>query len=208
MTKDKALKNILFDLGGVILDLNVRATLEGFYHLNFPPQLLRYPENYETDVFFKYETGRIDSDRFRDEIRRIAGTDFSNDAFDRAWLAMLTGVAPRTVKLLKDLSAKYALYILSNTSPLHIAKFEQMFAEAAGMTLGELFRKTYYSYEIGQHKPDPEAFEFVIRDAGIAPEETLFLDDNIHNVKAAKALGFHAIHISEYLHLDRVGFDL
>ena len=208
MVKDTALKNILFDLGGVILDLDVPATLQGFYNLDFPSGLLQYPENFETDVFFRYETGVIDSEEFRNEIRRISGCTFSDEEFDRVWMAMLTGVSKRTVRLLKALSPRYDLYVLSNTCPLHIARFEQMFADAVGKTMGEVFVKAYYSYQTGYHKPDPAAFDHVIRDAGIDPRETLFLDDNIHNVKAAKEQGFHAIHISEYVQLEKVGFDL
>ncbi|RPI41971.1 MAG: HAD family phosphatase, partial [Bacteroidetes bacterium] len=66
----------------------------------------------------------------------------------------------------------------------------------------------YYSYRIGFHKPDPGAWEYVIRDAGIDPGETLFLDDNIHNIKASQELGFQAIHLHERLSMTDLGFDL
>ena len=72
----------------------------------------------------------------------------------------------------------------------------------------DVFKKIYYSYEIGWHKPDAEACEYVINDAGIVPQETLFLDDNIHNIKASQELGFQAIHIHERTRLTDLGFDL
>ncbi|MDA3823897.1 MAG: HAD-IA family hydrolase [Bacteroidales bacterium] len=99
------------------------------------------------------------------------------------------------------------LYLLSNTSPLHIEHFTKMFKEAAGYSFEEVFTKLFYSHDIGLHKPDPKAFLHVIEEAKIKPEETLFLDDNIHNVKSAKELGFNVIHITDNLQMEDVGYD-
>jgi len=208
MTNAPNFKNILFDLGGVILDINVQATLKGFYDLGFPAELMQFPHSMTTDLFFKYETGKLDTDQFRNAIRESAGVEMSNQAFDEAWNAMLVRVPEERTVLLKHLSERYPLYMLSNTSSLHVAVFEKMYLDAAGVSMHEIFKKIYYSHEIGWHKPDQEAWEFVIKDAGIKPEETLFLDDNIHNVKASQELGFQAIHIHERTNLMNIGFDL
>jgi len=208
MTNAPNFKNILFDLGGVILDINVQATLKGFYDLGFPAELMQFPHSMTTDLFFKYETGKLDTDQFRNAIRESAGVEMSNQAFDEAWNAMLVRVPEERTVLLKHLSERYPLYMLSNTSSLHVAVFEKMYLDAAGVSMHEIFKKIYYSHEIGWHKPDQEAWEFVIKDAGIKPEETLFLDDNIHNVKASQELGFQAIHIHERTNLLDLGFDL
>ncbi|MFC2089729.1 HAD family hydrolase [Bacteroidota bacterium] len=207
MTHPSNFKSILFDLGGVILDLNVSGTLEAFLNLGFPKELLNYPNNMHTDIFFKYETGKITTAQFRNEIRELSGIDFSDDAFDSAWCMMLGKVPRNRTELLRSLSKNYQLYMLSNTSELHINTFEGMFFDAAGYSLEEVFTKLFYSHEIGHHKPDPKAFEHVINEAGIQPEETLFLDDNIHNIKAAQELGFHAIHITRNLRMEDVGYD-
>jgi len=132
----------------------------------------------------------------------------SDEVFDEAWNAMLIRIPEERATLLKRLSERYPLYMLSNTSSLHVEVFEPMFRESAGVSIHEVFTKIYYSHEIGWHKPDHEAWEFVIRDAGIKPEETLFLDDSIHNVKASQELGFQAIHIHERTNLMNLGFDL
>jgi len=208
MTNAPNFKNILFDLGGVILDINVQATLKGFYDLGFPAELMQFPHSMTTDLFFIYETGKLDTDQFRNAIRESAGVEMSNQAFDEAWNAMLVRVPEERTVLLKHLSERYPLYMLSNTSSLHVAVFEKMYLDAAGVSMHEIFKKIYYSHEIGWHKPDQEAWEFVIKDAGIKPEETLFLDDNIHNVKASQELGFQAIHIHERTNLMNIGFDL
>ena len=201
-------KNILFDLGGVILDINVQATLKQFYELGFPAELMQFPNSMTTDLYFRYETGKLDTEQFRNEIRKAAGIEMTDHAFDEAWNAMLVGFPEERIALLKRLSKRYNLYMLSNTSSLHVKVFEKMYLEAAGEPMQEVFKKIYYSHEIAWHKPDLEAWEYVLNDAHIKAEETLFLDDNIHNIKASQELGFQTIHIHERIQLMSLGFDL
>ena len=202
------IRNILFDLGGVILDINVTATQQKFYELGLPPLFMQYPENMLTDLFFKYETGKLSTEAYRDEVRRLSGLDLSDESIDEAWNAMLVGIPAERTRLLGKLKKRYRLYMLSNTCPLHVPVFEQMYYDAAGVTMHQVFDRIYYSFEIGQHKPDRAAWEHVIRDANIQPGETLFIDDNIHNIKASQELGFQAIHMHERTTLTDLGFDL
>lgn len=208
MAKQPIFKQILFDLGGVILNINTHATLEAFLNIGFPAKLLNYPENFQTDLFFRYETGKLTTDEFRDSIRSETGISFTNEVFDSAWLAMIGQVPPQRIQLLKRLSEHYTLYMLSNTSELHMDYFEKRFEQEAGFSLDSIFTKCYYSYQIGEHKPDEKAFQHVLDNAGIRAEETLFLDDNIQNIKAASALGFNAIHITESLRMESVGYGI
>ena len=208
MTQPSNIKNILFDLGGVILDINVQATLAKFFDLDFPAPLLNYPHNMTTDLFYNYETGKIGTEEFRAEVRKMAGVNVSDEQLDEAWNAMIVRIPEERTELLGRLAKRYDLYMLSNTSPLHAPVFEKMYLEASGRDMHDVFRKIYYSFEIGCHKPDLEAWEHVISDSGISPEETLFLDDSIHNIKASQELGFQAIHIHERINLMDLGFDL
>lgn len=208
MATPSPFRHILFDLGGVILNIHIQATLERFLHMGFPAELLNYPENFQTDLFYRYETGKLTTEAFRNAIREETGVEFTNEAFDEAWLAMIGIVPPQRIQLLKRLSEEYNLYMLSNTSTLHVAFFEERFKEQAGFSLDAVFKKCYYSFDIGAHKPDEAAFQHVLDDAGINAEETLFLDDNIQNVKAATQLGFHAIHITESRRMEQVGFGI
>ncbi len=208
MANFASLKNILFDMGGVIIDLNVNATMEAFYNMGFPPDLLNYPENFNTDIFYKYETGVISTEEFRNSIRKETGLDFKDVVFDAAWRAMLLNIPKERIDLIKKLAAKYKLYILSNTSELHTPIFENLFQKNGGISMKELFEQCFYSNEMGTHKPDDSSFRYVLEHADIAAEETLFLDDNIHNIKAAQAVGFNAIHISKHQGLEDLGFDL
>ena len=89
MAKPPNIKNILFDLGGVILDINIQATLKKFYELGFPAQLMQYPFSMNTDLFFKYETGKMNVEQFRDEIRKVSGVVVSEEVFNEAWNSML-----------------------------------------------------------------------------------------------------------------------
>ena len=141
-------------------------------------------------------------------MRKRAGIEVSDEALDEAWNAMIVRIPMERAVLLKRLGERYDLYMLSNTSPLHVPVFEKMYLEVAGSSMHEAFKKIYYSFEIGHHKPDREAWDFVVEDAGIIPQETLFLDDNIHNIKASQELGFQAIHIHERTRLTDLGFDL
>jgi FMN phosphatase YigB (HAD superfamily) len=208
MPHPPSIKNILFDLGGVILDIDVQATRRRFYELGLPALFMQYPENMLTDLFFRYETGKLSTVQYRDEVRRISGLEIADRDIDEAWCAMLVGIPAERTGLITRLKQRYKLFMLSNTCALHVPIFEQMYLEAAGVPMQEIFDGLYYSFEIGHHKPDREAWEHVIRYAGIRPEETLFLDDNIHNIKASQELGFRAIHIHERTSLMHLGFDL
>jgi FMN phosphatase YigB (HAD superfamily) len=208
MAQPAQIRNILFDLGGVILDINVRATQQRFYELGLPALFMQYPENMLTDLFFKYETGKIDTIQYRNEVRRISGLELPDRDIDDAWNAMLVGIPAERTQLIGRLKKRYRLFMLSNTCPLHAPVFEKMYLDASGVPMHEVFDGIYYSFHIGHHKPDLEAWKYVIRDARIKPEETLFLDDNIHNVKASQELGFQAIHIHERTSLTDLGFDL
>ncbi|MEN8229054.1 MAG: HAD family phosphatase [Bacteroidota bacterium] len=208
MSQPESIKNILFDLGGVILDINIQATLKRFYELGFPPKLLQYPENMSTDLFFNYQTGRIETTEFRNGLRQAAEVNVSDDELDEAWNAMIIRIPEDRTGLLNQLRKRYNLYMLSNTSALHVPVFEKMYYDTAGISMHDTFKKIYYSHEIGCHKPDHDAWEFVVNDSGIVPEETIFLDDSIQNIKASQELGFQAIHIHERTSLMELGFDL
>ena len=113
MTQPPIIKNLLLDLGGVILDIDVKATLARFYELEFPAELLNYPLNMTTDLFYRYETGRIGTGEFRNEVRRMAGVDVSDEVLDEAWNAMIVGIPKERADLLDRLSKRYSLYMLS-----------------------------------------------------------------------------------------------
>ena len=157
MPAERSIRNILFDLGGVILDIDVQATLKAFYELGFPARLLQYPMNLNTDLFFRYETGKISNEDFRDELRRESGVDASDQELDAAWNAMIVRIPEERTRLIARLGRHYRLLMLSNTSPLHAPVFEEMYLKSSGIAMKEAFEKIYSSFEIGCHKSDHEA---------------------------------------------------
>ncbi|MFZ5939777.1 MAG: HAD family hydrolase [Bacteroidota bacterium] len=189
------IRNIIFDLGGVIIDLDIPRTKNALVELGIPAALAEYSCNLTNDLFYAYETGKISSEQLRDEFRRLSGASFSDHDFDEAWCSMLLSLPEERVTLLERLNKEYRVFLLSNTSAIHALRFETMFLESAGIAMKDCFEKRYYSFETGLHKPDAEAFRLIVKEKGITPEQTLFIDDTLNNVKAAEALGFSTIHL-------------
>lgn len=208
MAQEGLIRNILFDLGGVILDIDFQLTVKAFYDLGFPAELLQYPNSMGTDVYYRYESGQIDTEQFKQELKERSGVNISDEDFHRAWTALILRIPQAHIELLDKLRRKFNLYMLSNTSDLHVQAWEQMYERQAGKSIYKVFDRIYYSHEIGFRKPDHGAWKHVLEDARIKPEETLYLDDLIQNVKAAQELGFQAIHIHERTTLTDLGFDL
>lgn len=187
-------KNIIFDLGGVILDLAVDQTILGFAQLSgLSPErvteLFRYSEG-----FMAFERGQITEHQFRDFVRELYKIDVSDDEIDRCWNAMLLTIRPGRLELLTRLKAEYKTFLLSNTNTIHLDFInEKTLPAMRGVrSLDDYFHKTYYSQLIGMRKPDPEIFLHVLDDNGLNAGETLFLDDNADNVAGARAVGIQA----------------
>jgi len=187
--------NIIFDFGGVIIDIDISRTQKALIRLGLPAEMVSYSGNLAHGLFLRYETGIISTEDLRNELRRTSGASFSDKEFDRAWCAMLIGIPSGRIKLLEELNRNYRVFLLSNTSPLHAAQFEKFFLKSAGVPMNTCFEKRYYSHETGLYKPDPEAFLSLTRDSGILPQETLFIDDSKPNTVAAEALGFQTIYL-------------
>lgn len=188
-----SLKNIIFDLGGVILDLDVQKTFDAFGEMGLSKEVIMESYNSEDNFFLQFEKGQISADEFRASLREMIGNSVSNEKIDHAWNAMLRGFKKDTIRLLTNLSGKYPLYLLSNTNEIHLPFYSEQFRETSGGTMmQEYFAETYYSHIIGTRKPEPESFRYVLNDAGIVPEETLFIDDFEENCISAGKTGLIA----------------
>ena len=191
------IKNVLLDLGGVILDLDVQATITAFMQMGFPPLkstdiiLSKYP-------FFKdYETGKIGSEEFITHVSESSGNKYSREDIVGAWNAMILGIRKENVDLCLRLKDNYRLFLLSNTNALHEVHYNRQLADQHGIAnLDRIFEKVYYSHVLNLRKPDPEIFEFVLGDAGIEAGESLYVDDTSVHVEAAAALGIRTHHLA------------
>jgi putative hydrolase of the HAD superfamily len=188
-------KNILFDLGGVLLKIDMQRTVEAFAGLGL--KVVGHDGNSPgvRQIFENLETGLDTESQFRENLRKMLTGQPSDDEIDHAWNAMLIDFFPGTVEYLNELKSGYNLYLLSNTNALHLKRFRAIFFDDYGFPFDNLFKKTYYSHEIGYRKPDPAAYLKVLEDAGLNPVKTLFVDDLKINTDAAAKLGMKVLNI-------------
>ena len=195
--KNDKIKNIIFDLGDVILNIDVPVASLSFSKLSGREQQEILDLFKEKDLFRQFETGSLDETGFRNYIRELlVFPDWTDDMIDTAWNSLLLDLPPERVELLKNLRTRYRLFLLSNTSSIHIIQVNKILEAATGVKkLDDLFDKVYLSYEMGLMKPDPAIYQQVLEEQGLVAEETLFLDDNADNIKAAATLGIATIHV-------------
>jgi len=193
--KNDKIKNIIFDLGDVILNIDVPVASLSFAELSGKEQAEILTLFKENDLFRQFETGSLDENGFRNLIRKLVNfPDWTDEMIDTAWNSLLLDLPAERVELLKKLRSKYRLFLLSNTSSIHITQVNKILEASTGVRkLDDLFDKVYLSYEMGLMKPDPNIYLQVLSEQNITAEETLFLDDNADNIKAAAALGIDTI---------------
>jgi len=189
------IENILFDLGGVLLTIDVNKTVEAFTLLGWRDAFMQSISNSGYPVFENLETGKDNAEQFRENIRKVLPGKISDEEIDQAWNAMLVDFPSHILEYVESLKPRYKLYLLSNTSELHVKRFRDIFYSKFGYDFDNLFVKTYFSNEIGFRKPDARAYISVLKDASIRPEDTLFIDDMKLNTEAAEQLGMKVLHI-------------
>ena len=189
------LENILFDLGGVLLNLDMGKTRSAFAQLGWKEEDWKGINRNGYLIFEKLEIGLDSPAQFREEIRKILPSNPADSEIDHAWNAMLINFPSEIVDYLIKLRSRYRLYLLSNTNELHVQRFSEIFGQSYGYSISRIFEKCYYSHEIGFRKPDPEAFTYVLKDASLDPGKTLFVDDLKNNTDTAARLGMMTLHI-------------
>lgn len=204
----KKIKNILFDFGGVIVSLNKQNALNRFTEIGFPNIEDYLNEFRQEGIFLEYEEGKINPENFYKEFRRLAGNDnISAEDIDSGWMAFLIGIPDYKFELLKELRKKYNVYLLSNTNPSIMGWAYSKDFSPEGLPLDAFFDKCYLSFQIGCAKPEPEIFNYIIKDSGMNPAETLFLDDGKTNVEIGEAFGFQTYQVDQNEDLRKVFVD-
>ncbi|MDA3952166.1 MAG: HAD family phosphatase [Bacteroidales bacterium] len=191
--QNKSIKNIIFDLGAVIININPDLTTKAMKKLGFNEFEKSYSLFKQTDIFDRLEKGLIDSEYLRNELRKHAKNEITDRSFDKAWGEMLLDFPKERINLIKELGKKYNIYLLSNTNAIHYRQYTQEFIDQYGFEFNSLFMKAYYSFQIGKRKPDVDIFEFAISDSKLLPEETLFIDDLQVNIESAKSIGLQTM---------------
>ena len=190
------IRNVILDLGGVILELDVDATIRAFVELGFPPLqsadiiLSKYP------FFLEFETGQLSPDEFIMKVMEISGNHCSRQETLKAWNAMILGFHAESIELVLRLREKYRFFLLSNTNAIHEIYYNDQLKEQHGIkNLDRIFEKVYYSHDLKMRKPDAEIFRYVLEDAGLLPGESLYIDDTIDHIETAGSLGIRAYHL-------------
>ena len=191
-------QSLIFDLGGVLINLDYPALKAAFAALSGSAEPLAFTLQGQAPLFDALETGQLAVADFRAALRQTyALADQTPDAaIDAAWNAILLDFPPARLELLRALrAAGYGLYLLSNTNGLHRAAFDAILRRDHGLTDGLLsfFDHVYYSHEVGLRKPDPAVFRHVIADQNLSPARTLFIDDSPQHVTAARTVGLDAL---------------
>lgn len=191
------IKTFIFDLGNVIIDLDTDASTAAFAALlGFSAaEVASFVEN--QPFMQQYEMGLISDGEFRDEIRKIAKKPIEDFIIDDAWNAMLGAIPKARLEVLHTLRQTSKVYILSNTNSIHERRFHQILADISGHShLSYIADKVYFSHEMNLRKPDMEIYQRVIDENNLNPQETLFLDDKLENLKGAAQCGLQTYHVT------------
>jgi putative hydrolase of the HAD superfamily len=189
------IKNIIFDLGGVILNIDFKKTNEAFHAIGFENFAEHISQFHITDLFLDYEVGQIDDIEFIDSVAKLSAAPMSREKIVDAWNALLLDFPKERIDLLKRIKSKYRTFLLSNTNSIHLQEYQKRLHREQGVYLEDLFEKTYYSHVVKLRKPDADIFNLVLKENNLVPSETLFIDDTYSNFSEAEKLGIQIYHL-------------
>lgn len=185
---------VIFDLGGVILNIDYHLTRQAFERLGIHNFNDMYSQAAANDLFDDLETGKISEADFYKEFNVRTGIILSDTKIQSAWNAMLLDFREKSLEFISSLQPKYKLFLLSNTNHIHKKAFHYIYHKQNRVKpFDDFFTKAYYSCDMGLRKPNAEIFEFVIQENKLDVSKTLFVDDSAQNLEAAKALGIQTI---------------
>jgi putative hydrolase of the HAD superfamily len=187
---------IIFDLGGVLIDIDYTKTRQAFENLGISNFNELYSQANQQDLFDRFEIGQISGQHFINSLLNYFTEPISPNKVVHAWNAMLLDFKLDKLTLLEKLAAKYPLFLLSNTNELHVPIVRQRLSKLTAKPLEAYFSKVYFSHDLGLRKPNSEIFEFVCSENNLNPSTTLFIDDSIQHIEGAKKCGLQTIHLT------------
>lgn len=182
-------KNIIFDLGAVIINIDHSLTAKAFANIGLNTNGEKF-QNVQQQLFDSFEKGKISSNDFRSTIKSYFKDSPNDSEIDVAWNAMLLDLPIERLHLLQKLKTTHRTFLLSNTNEIHfnaISDYLQDQFEIADLT--GFFERSYLSYKLGMRKPDPEIYDLVLTENDLDPAKTVFIDDSMANIGGAKKLG-------------------
>lgn len=193
-----AVKNLIFDLGNVLFDIDFNKMNAAFASIEVQGFDQHFTLNKSHPLFLDLEMGLINEPTFYDGIRTLANLPLTNAQIIFAWNALLVGFREKSIEWIKQNNTKYNTFLYSNTNQIHYNHFIPLFEkEVANYPFESLFKKPYYSHKMGQRKPDPKSFIYILEKEGLVANETLFIDDNEPNILAASSVGLQVLYLKE-----------
>ena len=200
----KGIKHIIFDLGGVILNIDYQLTSKAFKQLGVNNFDELYSQKEQIQLFDELETGKIDNNAFFDRFNVLLNTSLSHQQIEVAWNAMLLDWPIKRLQLLQQLQNQYDLFLLSNTNSIHETAFTKSLEQAHGIpNIGIFFDSAYFSHRLGLRKPDTRTFEHILQKHQLNPSETLFIDDSIQHINAADSIGIKTIFLDKGMTIEK-----
>lgn len=196
-TGNLTVKNIILDLGGVLLPLDIAATSAAFKKLgaqSFETIYTQLKQDYFFDLFDK---GIISENEFRHNLKPALKPDVTDKEIDSAWNAMLGLIPSSRIDFIKNLKQQFNLILLSNTNSIHVSEFLKHHNSTYGPGIfNQLFHHVIFSCDTGMRKPDEEIFNHALHVSSAIHEETIFIDDTIHHVEGARKAGIKSYHLN------------
>jgi len=195
----KNLENIdflIFDLGNVIIDIDIPLTIKELKK-ELSEEEFHLAENFfASEIHAHFETGLVDENAFRNQVRKDFKKEWTDEQIDSIWNALLLHIPKERIDLLEELKNHYTICMLSNTNSIHYKKVEEILRRDCGLnTFSPIFDRLFLSYEMGYKKPDPSIFEEMVRQLKTTADRCLFFDDLKANLTAAQKAGLHTYHI-------------
>ncbi|KAK8864851.1 hypothetical protein M9Y10_010378 [Tritrichomonas musculus] len=185
------IKTIIFDLGGVLIDLDFKDSLDAFTKAGFKDIERRVCQFSRDGAFSQYELGLISTEEFRDFIRHEITQPMNDQEIDAMWNKILIDIPHDKLDFILELRKKYTVYLLSNTNELHWIYSCDCMLKHRGLTANDYFDKIFLSFKMHKAKPQSPIFEEMIKETNLVPDEALFIDDSEANCKTASSLGIH-----------------
>ena len=192
----QAIKNIIFDLGGVLINLDNKLTEKAFVELGAKNFSQYFGHGFAASFFKEYEIGKIGDEEFINNLRELGNLTVSDEIIIKAWDALLLDFPPQRIELLQKLGKEYRIFLFSNTNALHMKTVRKIYQDTfKDGTLDGLFEKAYYSNVLGMRKPDVASYQNITNENALNPSETLFVDDALINVEGANAAGLKGFYL-------------
>jgi glucose-1-phosphatase len=197
MKQFRNISTLIFDLGGVLINLEKNNCIQAFHQLGFT-DIDQYLDNFQhTGIFIALEKGEISAEAFVSELMQVCPQANSEKQIRDAWCAYLLDIPREKLELLVELRKHFRVIMLSNTNAIHFPFISQTQFEAQGYTIEQCFDACYLSHELKTAKPDGLVFEKLLFSEGTAASQCLFLDDGIKNIEKAAEFGIQTYHVAE-----------